>query len=342
MPSVMANFDDSNVELAKLQSETETSYTDIVPGRATLEVMGVVRPQQCEGGVVQPETYLVAGGELLAFLFSVVWLITMIFNPGVATSNPIKMKLGYNNVCVGLDSQPAKSPGQVLFVICYYVCVRYAVLNMQRSFELRRAGKTSVVKFVASVATDILFMVSITVFALVWTVDPWMDLRGHTTPFCAFIIVRWLTIAARMIESPMTTWRGWLFMAVYTPISFVLPYYYLHSYTVFDATGELWLPWYVGMAADYTWFACLPLTSLFLHVNEDDIKAMRALEEDSSHDTLADQGSLIKQKPAKQLVWDARHVLAAWFTKRNLPFILSASAVYSLIGAALLSGIFQQ
>merc|ERR1712136_238942 len=102
--------------------------------------------------------YLVAAGELLAFMFAVVWILSIIFNPGVVDSNPIKLKLGYNNFCVGLDTQPAKSPGLILFVVCYFVCIRYAVTNMTRSFERRRAGNIAVTQFVGSVASDLLWM----------------------------------------------------------------------------------------------------------------------------------------------------------------------------------------
>ena len=37
--------------------------------------------------MVQHETYLVAGGELLAFMVAVVWILSVIVNLGVIDSN---------------------------------------------------------------------------------------------------------------------------------------------------------------------------------------------------------------------------------------------------------------
>uniref|UniRef100_A0A7S1A2Y6 Uncharacterized protein n=1 Tax=Noctiluca scintillans TaxID=2966 RepID=A0A7S1A2Y6_NOCSC len=321
-------------------AKAKLPYTDMVPGRAILEVMGLVLPKQSEGGVVHPETYLIAGSELLAFMFAIVWLTTVIFNPGVIDDNPILMKLGYNNFCVGLDSQPAKSPGQILYVVLYYVWTRYAVLNIERSFERRRAGKTSRLKFVASVLVDIFWMFSVTYFSLVWMIDPWMTMLGHTSPFILLIFARWFVIAVRMVETPTTTWRGWLFLFCNGIVSLFLPYYYLKSGRVFDATGKHWLPWWVGMSVDYIWFAGLPLASLFLHLDADDLMADKELHSGSDADILANAGSLIDGQTV-ELMWDARHLFEAWFVRGNLLFIFLAAAYFTLMAATSLSFVLQ-
>jgi len=297
-------------------------YTGIMPGRATLEVMGLAPASKQDGGVVQPETYLTAAGELLALMFAVVWLVSLIFNPGVVHDNPIAANLGYNNFCVGLDTQPAKSPGLILFVACYYVCIRYAITNMQRSFERRRNGKNTRMQFVGSVTTDLFWAISFSVFSLVWVINPWMSLRGHTAPFCFFIICRWATIFARMLESPATTWRGWAWMCVYGPISFILPIYYFSSFSYHDATGGVMIPYWVGMILDYTWFACLPLTGLFLHVDKNDITAMVHIAGAAEADRLENQTSLLDEG-------DTPHC--------GPPHIVAGCAYYALLLAALVT-----
>merc|ERR1712136_377137 len=233
--------------------------------------------------------------------FAVVWILSIIFNPGVVDSNPIKLKLGYNNFCVGLDTQPAKSPGLILFVVCYFVCIRYAVTSMTRSFELRRAGNIAVTKFVGSVASSLLWMVGISVFSLVWVIDPWMSLVDHTVPFC-----------------------------------FIIPIYSLSSYAYFDATGGkhgTMLPWWVGMAMDYTWFACLPLTSLFLHVDQSDITAVRNTSAAAQQDILINQASLLEGNTA---AYSVGTVLSAWLKPANGKHIVLALLFYGLlIGASL-------
>jgi len=288
-----------------------------VPGRATLEVFGLVGPKQDEQGTVQPETYLVASGELLGFMFVVVWFISLIFNSGVVADNPILAHLGYNNFCVGLDTQPAKSPGLILFMAHFYVSIMYAVLNMQRSFERTRMGANSSLQFVWSVTSDLSWIIFLCIFSLVWVINPWFTLYGHTIPFCLFIIARWFTVFARMSESPQTTTRGWLWLAVYTPVSFILPCYYLMSFAHYDAHHELMWPWWVGMILDYTWFACLPTTSLFLHFDNTDIKAVQHIAGQEERDRLDRQASLIRQQQA----WTFTKVASAWFQLPNAKFI---------------------
>ena len=54
-------------------------------------------------------------------------------------NEPITRKLGYINFGFGLETQPAKSPVLVLFIVNYLVCIRSRVTNMTRLFEHRGA-----------------------------------------------------------------------------------------------------------------------------------------------------------------------------------------------------------
>ena len=58
-------------------------------------------------------------------------------------------KLGYINFGFGLDTQPARSPGLVLSIVNYLVCIRSRVKNMTRSFEHREAGNRDVTSSMA-------------------------------------------------------------------------------------------------------------------------------------------------------------------------------------------------
>ena len=309
-------------------------WTDFVPGRATLEVMGLVDPRQDEGGVVQPETYFMANSEMLAVLFSVVWLVTLGYNGGVLSDNPIVSRLGYNSFCVGLDTQPAKNFGQVMYVMAYYAYIRYAVTNMQRSFEVRRMGHITGPVMAFSVFSDVLGMASISVFSLVWVVDPWMSMYGHTLPFNQFIFCRFISVLAMMVQSSGTTRKGWAFLVIYCCISFMLPVYYTSSFRYFTITNhdlqDTLFPWYFGMALDYTWFACLPLTSLYLHIDPVYRKAMQNIAGQSSRDDVANEGSLLKvDKPAVPL------------QIRDLPKVFLTVVFNSVVIAGFVAAIFK-
>ena len=72
-------------------------------------------------------------------------------------NEPITRKLGYINFGFGLDTQPARSPVLVLFIVNYLVCIRSRVTNMTRSFEHREAGNRAVTSSIGSVTSDLLW-----------------------------------------------------------------------------------------------------------------------------------------------------------------------------------------
>ena len=63
----------------------------------------------------------------------------------------ITRKLGYINFGFGLDTQPARSPVLVFFIVNYLVCIRSRATNMTRSFEHREAGNRAVTSSIGSV-----------------------------------------------------------------------------------------------------------------------------------------------------------------------------------------------
>ncbi len=54
-------------------------------------LLTVMRPNK---GVIYPEDYLKAAGEVLFGLFAVVWAVTYLWNPGVIEQNPLKDRPG--------------------------------------------------------------------------------------------------------------------------------------------------------------------------------------------------------------------------------------------------------
>lgn len=54
------------------------------------------------GDVMDPNIYLKAAGELLAFALVIGWIMTYIYRPEIISDNELKKRLGYNNVCVSI------------------------------------------------------------------------------------------------------------------------------------------------------------------------------------------------------------------------------------------------
>ena len=119
------------------------------------------------------------------------------------------------------------SVGSLCIYIYIYIYIRYAVTNVQRLFEERRMGMAF------SVFSDVLGMVTISVFSQFWEVDPWMAMYGHTLSSLVSFTVSVLAMALR---NSGATFKGWVFLAFYNVVSAMLLMCYLSSFACFTIT----------------------------------------------------------------------------------------------------------
>ena len=118
-----------------------------------------------------------------------------------------------------------------------YLYIRFAVTKMQRLFEERRMRHITGPVMAFSVFSDVLGMVSISVFSQVWKVDPWMAMYGHTLSFIYFFYVCYVSVLAMMLPSSGATFKGWVFLVFYSVVSAMLLMYYLSSVSYFAITA---------------------------------------------------------------------------------------------------------
>merc|ERR1712222_210710 len=64
--------------------------------------------------------YTKAGGEVLVMVLALTWTITYFTRRDVISDNPLRDRLGYNNVCVGLDTKPASYVAALLWPFLSY------------------------------------------------------------------------------------------------------------------------------------------------------------------------------------------------------------------------------
>jgi len=229
---------------------------------------------------IHPIMYLKAAGDLLAIVLLISWILTFIFNPVIVKDNPLLERLGYNNLCVGWDTPPASFVASVLYMFCFYLIVRFCVLvHIRCSLDPNTSAFTN--------WSYKIFGLASAGFILVFMIPPTQSVYGHSLPFIFFIIGRGMIVLALAFEEWTTIdSKGRLFFYVYATISLILPVMYLSEYIYFDIYGEK-SPWpgKITMAMDYSWFACLALTSKFLPnsmvlhrsfelVDDDDSKAV--------------------------------------------------------------------
>jgi hypothetical protein len=208
---------------------------------------------------IPPTIYLKAAGEGLFLTLLVSWIITFIFNPSIIRENPLKTRLGYNNLCVGWDSAPAAYIAVVLWIAVGYLGLRFAYMNQLR-FSLDPAPNTF------GVVANVCYGIGLCVFTLVLVIPPTQSVWMHSIPFIGYIWARFLIVWALFLEDWGTvTARGKIFLYFYAFVSAVLPIIYLSEYAYYAHYGAKshW-PYQITFGLDYAWFACLALTAKFL------------------------------------------------------------------------------
>ena len=222
-------------------------------------------------GDIPTVTYLKAAGEGLFLALVISWIITFVFNPGVIQENPLKTRLGYNNLCVGWDTRPARELAMVLWILISYLALRFVYMNCVRFYlqskQEGESGRDFVFKF--AIFSNLAFGTAIAVFTLCLAIPPFDSVWLHTIPFIGFIITRYLVVLALCLEDwPEDETSTKIFLYVYGFISFILPTIYISEYSYYDTHGEKspW-PWQITFALDYGWFFCLAITSKFIPNN---------------------------------------------------------------------------
>merc|ERR1719419_1462410 len=136
---------------------------------------------------LNPDVYLIASGENLFLTICISWILGLIFNLENIKNNPLRDRLGYNNVCVAWDEPPALYFAAVLFQGTAYCAVRYAILDFTRS-AIDDSTSTAISRFVQ--ACNMLYAVSTASVCLIFVVTPNWNPVWHTISFGQFVLCR--------------------------------------------------------------------------------------------------------------------------------------------------------
>jgi len=236
-------------------------------GPALLEML---RPNR---GEIYPEDYLKAAGELLFLLFAIVWGMTCVWNRPTIGANAVRDVMGYNNLCIGLDTAPAIYVGFFLALPMVYLCIRYGWTNLERSVLLKEQGLLNNRRYQFSKVTNLAYMVSVCVFAFCFLVSPsrnsyWATVV-HFMAFVQLIVVRFFAVWANIYERPQPATSTRAFIWVYGFISLVLPIFAVVNLAHYagaptSAANVPLVPPLISMMFDYAWFLCLVLTTKFV------------------------------------------------------------------------------
>jgi hypothetical protein len=250
-------------------------------GPALFQIMMNPYPKTGEMVHQRPERWLEATGECFVLCILLSWFITAVFNPGIYDENILRSIVGYNNLCVGFDSPPARYVAMPLLVCQAVLASRYGYLDTVRLNATRNELTGKQYWFAYGINTFFALWMMCFPMLLVITAefDSWSSTKIHLYLFMGTLFVMWLMIAGNVYEADpedidigTRIWFG-LFTAhtLLLPVVGIIDVLAFHPelaadqiYTIAHEHPHPPVPWPVTAYLDYGWFLLLLLTVLFL------------------------------------------------------------------------------
>lgn len=236
-----------------------------------------------------PEEYASAGGELLVLTMIISWALTYFFNPTVIEANALKERVGYNNLCVGWDTAPARYAAAPLFAVIIFLECRYMQLDYWRA-ELDKSlssAQRSAVGY-ANFFNALSWFGSIGIFSI----NPSDWATGHTLSFVQLVVFGYVAFACNFLETdPKYHPPGsWVFTAVFGVVCLLFGVCAMTQMLRFDPLTKAMgpVPWQMMCFLDYSYFACMgiagsmrpaapSLSAQYRLVSDDDYKVPGSL-----------------------------------------------------------------
>eukprot|EP00656_Telonema_subtile_P016149 TRINITY_DN1851_c0_g1_i2.p1 TRINITY_DN1851_c0_g1~~TRINITY_DN1851_c0_g1_i2.p1 ORF type:complete len:415 (-),score=88.14 TRINITY_DN1851_c0_g1_i2:285-1529(-) len=155
---------------------------------------------------IHPVMYLQASFEAFLFMLGLCWILTWTANPDIIDSNRIKDVFGYNNVCVGFDTTPARYFAQPLMALQGFYGIRYVTLdNLRADLGRVQAGTEhdpAGLSYWFTYITNSLFACTMLLWGMLLIALP--EGRAFTYHFyiyAVFVVIMYLTIFANFLEA---------------------------------------------------------------------------------------------------------------------------------------------
>ena len=178
------------------------------------------------GDIMDPNIYLKAAGETLAFAFAIGWIFSpLIFLSDVIKSNPAKDRLGYNNLCIGWDMPPASYFAMPFVAVTVYLTLRFAIVSIIKYDLMLENGLLSERKHELSVLASKLFGIAYCGLPVILVCTPKQHVWWHTGLFLGIICTRLaaVLVAFWTTKGSLDSIANKIFLGIYTFASIVLP-----------------------------------------------------------------------------------------------------------------------
>jgi hypothetical protein len=235
-----------------------------MPFLATHKILLSVTGIQDSHITYNPEVYASAGGELFIVALAVSWTLTYFFNHESIVSNPLKDRVGYNNLCVGWDTLPAKIAAGPIFALIIFTYCRFCQLDYWRaqldphmSTFRRRAVSIGIG------ANIISWYCSIGIFAISPQESPLL----HTASFVQLVVGSYIGFLCNILEAePKHLVTGSIpYTVIFGIVCVAFGVCAMTQMYMYDPdTGEKGpVPWYVMGVLDYTYFGFMGTAGQF-------------------------------------------------------------------------------
>jgi hypothetical protein len=217
------------------------------------------------GEVVQPEMYNRAADEIIFVVIIICGIVTWLSKPELYKDNALKTVLGYNSPCIVWDSVPSCWVGLPIWMYVVYFNTRFNVLSYQRALVLNL--KPLWIHFFVGVG----YTISTTIVPLSFSILPSQHWKAHFLCFAQVIPFRYLVVAVNYVAFPENvTRRNVMFLVLFTIASLGEVGGNLLAVLFYDDSWAGLVPGnphvvnpLLQQIIDYTWFALLPITSVF-------------------------------------------------------------------------------
>lgn len=249
-------------------------------------------------GVVYPEVHLSRGIRALVYTLVLAYILSAMFHPDVFRGNSFIERLGYSNICVGIDLPPARQVAMVGLQLFCFFNLQYAFTDIKRSdavwkHNVAHGLPNRLWRYRICVAADLLYAFSSIVFCgLVLTYAPSHGLEGpivedehghshhrpdsnlliwtHTGIFIQWIYCLGIMLAVNYWANPIKEKTASRFMKVYIFICIAFPAMLMANYITWGASGnEHYLtPFWFNAVLDWTWVVLTTQALGYLPVGE--------------------------------------------------------------------------
>lgn len=214
--------------------------------------------------IQNPEEFAAAGGELLVISLLISWTLTYIFQKEIIEDNPLKRRVGYNNLCVGWDEAPAKLAAGPIFVMIIWFNARYVQLDTWRAeLDPTMSQWQETVVALANFSNALSWMFCI----LIFVVSPNENATLHTFSFVQLVVFGYIAYVANFLEtdSKYHPTGSYLFVIFFGLCSASFGTCAVVQFLTYDEETQTPgpIPWYVTAASDYSWFICLGVQGYF-------------------------------------------------------------------------------